>query len=225
MLGMRKAHGALGALKRKVRPKRSTATQLPNINFFSGLGGGGWLLHGLVYALKPEVCVEIGSARGFSACHVGLALKELGRGKLYAIDPHAATEWNDDGSVQTLQAMTENLTRYGVREQVEIMLGYSRDFAADWKLPIDLLFIDGDHSYEGVRTDWELYSPYLKPEGVAVFHDTAWELSKDSEWNRDDMGVPRLVEELRMEGYPVISFLENFGISIIQPVKGGFPLA
>lgn len=225
MLGLRNGHSALRALKRRVRSAGNDAPQLPNIDFFSGLGGGGWLLHGLVHALQPEVCVEIGSARGFSACHIGLALKELGRGKLYAIDPHEATAWNDDGSVQTYAAMTENLSRFGVSAQVQIMRGYSRELAADWKLPIDLLFIDGDHSYEGVRSDWELYSPHLKSEGVAVFHDTAWELAKDSEWSREDMGVPRLVEELRKEGYPVISFLENFGISIVQPVKGGLPLS
>ncbi len=37
---------------------------------------------------------------------------------------------------------------------------------------IDFMFIDGDHSYEGVRTDWELWSPLVAPGGVVALHDS-----------------------------------------------------
>lgn len=36
---------------------------------------------------------------------------------------------------------------------------------------IDLLFIDGDHTYKGVKNDWDLYSPLVKKGGLIVFHD------------------------------------------------------
>jgi len=36
---------------------------------------------------------------------------------------------------------------------------------------IDFLFIDGDHSYEGAKKDFEMYSPLVSPEGVIAFHD------------------------------------------------------
>lgn len=36
---------------------------------------------------------------------------------------------------------------------------------------LDYLFIDGDHSYEGVKKDFELYSPLVRAGGVIVFHD------------------------------------------------------
>ena len=36
---------------------------------------------------------------------------------------------------------------------------------------IDLLFIDGDHTYEGVRRDFEMYSPLVKPGGLIALHD------------------------------------------------------
>jgi len=39
--------------------------------------------------------------------------------------------------------------------------------------PIDLLFIDGDHTYEGVKQDWEMYSPLVREGGLVVFHDVA----------------------------------------------------
>jgi len=37
--------------------------------------------------------------------------------------------------------------------------------------PLDVLFIDGDHSYGGVRADWEMYGPLVAPDGLVAFHD------------------------------------------------------
>jgi predicted O-methyltransferase YrrM len=37
--------------------------------------------------------------------------------------------------------------------------------------PLDFLFIDGDHRYEGVRRDFELYEPLVAPGGLIAFHD------------------------------------------------------
>ncbi|MCX8006172.1 MAG: class I SAM-dependent methyltransferase [Burkholderiaceae bacterium] len=39
---------------------------------------------------------------------------------------------------------------------------------------IDLLFVDGDHSFEGVSRDWENFSPLLKPGAWVAFHDVGW---------------------------------------------------
>ncbi len=38
--------------------------------------------------------------------------------------------------------------------------------------PVDFLFIDGDHSYEGVKADFEQYSPLVVPGGLVMFRDT-----------------------------------------------------
>lgn len=38
---------------------------------------------------------------------------------------------------------------------------------------LDLLFIDGDHTFEGARKDWEMYAPLVRPGGLVVFHDVA----------------------------------------------------
>ena len=53
---------------------------------------------------------------------------------------------------------------------------------------IDVLFIDGDHSYEGVKKDFELYEPLVAKGGVIIFHDickhaTAPECQVDKFWN------------------------------------------
>ena len=50
-------------------------------------------------------------------------------------------------------------------------VAYSQDAGATWTAPIDFLFIDGDHREEGVRSDWELFSPHVVPGGHVAFHD------------------------------------------------------
>jgi predicted O-methyltransferase YrrM len=39
---------------------------------------------------------------------------------------------------------------------------------------VDLLFLDGDHSYEACLRDWQLYSQLLRPGSLVAFHDIAW---------------------------------------------------
>jgi predicted O-methyltransferase YrrM len=53
---------------------------------------------------------------------------------------------------------------------------------------VDLLFIDGDHRYEGVLADWLLYSHLVSPGGLVAFHDAVAQIS--------GAGVPRLLEQL-----------------------------
>jgi cephalosporin hydroxylase len=57
--------------------------------------------------------------------------------------------------------------------------------------PVDLLFVDGDHTYEGVKRDFELYSPLVRSGGVVAFHD----ILPDSDWERSE--VDRLWAEVR----------------------------
>jgi predicted O-methyltransferase YrrM len=190
----------------------------------SGLGDSAELLYGLVRSIKPEVCVEIGSALGSTASYIGMALKENGRGTLYAIDPHEPTEWNDFNAVDSFKEFMGNISAIGVREQVSIIRSYSDAAARNWTLPIDFLLIDGDHSYDGVKRDWELFLPHVKPTGIVVFHDTMWDLPPYAGKVRSDMGVPRFVDELRQQGYQVLTIDRDYGLSLVQPVVGGRPL-
>jgi predicted O-methyltransferase YrrM len=51
----------------------------------------------------------------------------------------------------------------------------SADIAASWPCLIDLLFIDGDHSYEGCRSDIEAWLPHVRRGAWVAFHDSGWE--------------------------------------------------
>jgi len=211
----RRARGVLHGVRR---------FRVKQIRFFSGLGDSGDLLYGLARSMKPEVCVEIGSARGKSACSIGLALQENGRGKLFAIDPHRSTDWNDSRSVDTFDVMRRNLERLKLTGQVEILRMTSVEAAKGWTTPIDMLFIDGDHSYAGVKRDWEMFVPHVREFGVVIFHDTIWDVRPPADWARPDMGVPRFVDELRQDGYPVLTIEQDCGVSLVQPVRGGIAL-
>ena len=39
--------------------------------------------------------------------------------------------------------------------------------------PLDYLFIDGDHSYQGVKSDFRMYSPLVRKGGIVAIHDVA----------------------------------------------------
>jgi len=57
-------------------------------------------------------------------------------------------------------------------EGTYFLQGDSQEIAKDWKHgEISLLFIDGDHSYKGCHADIESWYPYVKKDGVMLFHD------------------------------------------------------
>lgn len=54
---------------------------------------------------------------------------------------------------------------------------------------LDFLLIDGDHTYEGVRQDYEMYSPAVRKDGLIAFHDIRTV--------REDCGVPQFWSEIK----------------------------
>lgn len=193
------------------------------VDWRSGLGGSLHLLYGLVRTLAPEVVVEIGSARGRSACALALACRQNGKGKVYAIDPHVSNAWSDGGTAdETYEFLCERLHRYKLTRWCEVMKMRSSEAFRNWPRPIDLIFIDGDHSYEGVKQDFELCAPYLSPNALVLFHDSAWEHYPDHMSAREGMGVPQFLHELQGAGYHAVTLFAMPGLTMLDPQIGGF---
>ena len=67
--------------------------------------------------------------------------------------------------------LSDALERLGVADGVHLMVGDSRTV----EMPsndLDILFIDGDHSYEGSKADWERWAPQVRGGGHLLFHDS-----------------------------------------------------
>jgi predicted O-methyltransferase YrrM len=158
-------------------------------------------LYDLVLARRPRRVLEIGTARG---------------GTLYLWTQAAA----DDAVLVSVDlpggrfgggypACRAPFYRSFARAQQEINLvrADSHDPATFEEVrdrfgsePIDFAFIDGDHTYEGARRDYEQYGPLVRPGGIIAFHDI---LPRPAE---SGIEVARLWEELRPR-YEVREFI------------------
>ncbi|QIR37996.1 class I SAM-dependent methyltransferase [Tolypothrix sp. PCC 7910] len=86
---------------------------------------------------------------------------------------------------------------------------------------LDVLFIDGDHSYEGVKNDFELYRHFVRDGGIIVFHDIVPDHQQKWGKNTDKYsgGVPLFFKEVS-EKYTFHKFInepnqDGFGIGLI----------
>jgi predicted O-methyltransferase YrrM len=188
------------------------------MDWHSGLGDGIYALYGLARSLKPNTIVEIGSARGRSTCALALACRQNKQGKVYAIDPHTVNAWTDArAGATTLTFLRDRLGAYELEEWCEVLAATTAEAAQGWSRPVDLLFVDGDHTYDGVRKDFDTFSPWLTDHALVVFHDTVWDHHRDSPWYRPNIGVPQFMHELQERGYPSITVPEFPGLTILRP--------
>jgi len=116
--------------------------------------------------------LEIGSFIGASACFISAGLEK--NSKAICIDT-----WKNDamteGKRDTKKEFDENTNNF--KDKIVKVQGYStnvKEQVLGITPKIDLLFIDGDHSYEGCKADWDLYIDMVKSGGCVVFHDSGW---------------------------------------------------
>jgi predicted O-methyltransferase YrrM len=129
------------------------------------------LLYKLARELEPaSVIVELGSYLGASAACLAAAAKERGS-VVYCVDTWMS-EAMSEGPRDTYAEFISNTQRYA--EQIHPLRGRSLEIAEKFPEPIDLLFLDADHSYAACRSDAEAWLPKVKPGGMVVFHDFGW---------------------------------------------------
>lgn len=117
--------------------------------------------------------VEIGSYRGKSAVLLASGAADVG-GTILCIDPHI----NATGMEKTTFSKDDHdrfmasVTRHGVADRVTKWIKTSREARGEYDgTPIDLLWIDGDHSYPGVKYDLSAWKDLVKVGGVIAAHD------------------------------------------------------
>lgn len=183
--------------------------KLETINrIFSQVGGMinkafGMKLYDLAYKCKRGVIVEIGSAGGLSTICLASGSKAGHNAKVYAIDPFNGggatpdpTWWNlkDPGTPDlkyyihqgdSFELFSNNIKNFGVDDVVHPIVNYSelavKSYPGD---PIELLFVDGEHRYNYVKMDLELYTPFMITQSTLVMHDA------------DYFGVNKSIKEL-----------------------------
>jgi predicted O-methyltransferase YrrM len=145
-----------------------------------------------IRALAPRTVLEIGTAAGGTL--LLLARVTHPNGIIVSVDlPGGAfgggyAAWRSwlyrafASPGQALTLLRGDSHHPGIRRRVTEIFGGR---------PIDLLLIDGDHTYEGARQDYSDYAPLVRAGGIVAFHDIC------SDPAQPDLEVPRLWEDLR----------------------------
>lgn len=132
-------------------------------------------LHGLVRAVgtldrAPATVVEIGSYCGGSTVVIARAARRRAAGvRVYAIEPFASEggryEWDYEA------AFDRNVAEWRLADTIVKVRKRSTTASAEWKRPIDFLYVDGDHEYDAVVADITHFVPFVRPGGLFAFHD------------------------------------------------------
>ena len=117
--------------------------------------------------------VELGVYEGSSAvvlCEVLDAGAEL-----HLVDPFGHHGWALPAGWGATEGASRRVVARAARRhagpRVTWHVDYSSAVARRWDGAVDLVFIDGDHSEEGVRADWEDWHGFVEPGGAVLFHD------------------------------------------------------
>jgi hypothetical protein len=160
--------------------------------------------------------LEIGSFKGKSTVGLASIARHYELGIVVAVDPHTAPSETDPslgGQSTTWEDFLATLRSAGLDSYVEPHRAFSRDLGQTWDRPLRLLWIDGDHTYEGVRLDFDLFSPFLAEGAIIAFHDTLHEF---------DGPLRVFVEQvLSSDRFGPAGFSGSIGWAQFRPSDGG----
>lgn len=174
------------------------------------------VLNALFVLLRPRRFVELGTHNGmsfFAACQIKERL-EL-ETECVAIDSWVGDEHAGFHSNEVLDDFRAYLCEnYPKQEYIQAYFAAALGSFEDGS--IDLLHIDGLHTYEAVRNDFETWLPKMSDVGVVVFHDT--------NVLERNFGVWRLWNELQAR-YPAHNFAHQHGLGIVYVGRMPHPFA
>lgn len=169
----------------------------------------------IVAAVRPRLLVELGTQHGLSFfCFCQSMAEHQIDGLCYAVDTWAGDEhtgsYGNDifESVQKVGRQQFPSIAYLMRMLFNDALAHFSDAS------IDLLHIDGLHTYEAVSEDFHNWYPKVRPGGVILFHDIQARMM--------DFGAWRFWEEIQPQ-YNTFEFKQGFGLGVLRK-PGGEPL-
>ncbi|MCU0600416.1 MAG: class I SAM-dependent methyltransferase [Desulfobacterales bacterium] len=135
-------------------------------------------------ASRNGPCLEIGSYCGKSAVYIGSACKVNGS-ILYSIDHHRGSEEQQPGeayfdpetyshkynSVDTFPLFRRTIFEAKFEDTIVPIVAPSVVAARGWLTPLSLVFIDGGHSDETARMDYESWAGHILSGGYLMIHD------------------------------------------------------
>jgi predicted O-methyltransferase YrrM len=178
--------------------------------------GYGWIHYGFIRQQKPKKLLCVGSRHGFIPAIMAQACKDNGFGKVDFVDAgfDSTSENHWTGVGYWLTEKGKNCFKeFKLKKHIKLFVQTTETFAKNYpKNKYDYIYVDGDHSYKGVKTDFKLFWPKLNQGGFMLFHD----ISVTQTLNEGEYGVWKLFEELK-EKNPYIAFdYSKSGLGIIQ---------
>jgi len=201
--------------------------------------GDGLIVYSLIQHMRAKTCVCIGSGGGFIPRIMTQARIDLHKQNIFEGNPDI--NWGDIGVTYIVDAcngvggpndLEDENSYYNKQFQPRLIKSTSEDayynFFVLQDIKIDVLFIDGDHSYEGVKLDFDLYSNIITDKGIIIIHDTdpnyeeTLIVSEDAKKDHHRFDGPsKLVKELEKNpSYNLIN-LYNFRILPNKPSSSG----
>ena len=204
--------------------------------------GDGLIVYSIIQHMRAKNCVCIGSGGGFIPRIMTQARYDLHQQGIF--EGNSDYNWGDIGATYVVDACNgiggpndlENKDSFYRKSfHPRFIKSTSEkayyDFFVIQDIKIDVLFIDGDHSYEGVKLDFELYSKILSPKGIILIHDTDGEyeesliVSEDAKKDHHRFDGPsRLVKELQQNSEWNLVNLFNFRILNDKPSSSGITI-